>query len=92
MPASDVWTDIYSLQAITQSKEYQGYPTQKPVALLNRIIQASTNEGDVVLEPVLRMQDDNRTGGAFEAGVCRRGPFVVLREHRDEEPDGRLWL
>src|SRR5437660_3917698 len=28
-----------------------GYPTQKPVALLERIIQASSNEGDVVLDP-----------------------------------------
>ena len=50
MPVSDVWTDIYSLQTITQSKEIQGYPTQKPLKLLKRIIEASTNEGDVVLD------------------------------------------
>ncbi len=31
--------------------ERLGYPTQKPVALLERIIQASSNEGDVVLDP-----------------------------------------
>ncbi len=33
------------------AKEYVGYPTQKPIALIHRIIQASTNEGDVVLDP-----------------------------------------
>ena len=33
------------------SKERLGYPTQKPIALLNRIIEASSNPGDVVLDP-----------------------------------------
>jgi site-specific DNA-methyltransferase (adenine-specific) len=45
----DVWTDI---DRINQSAaERLGYPTQKPVALLERIIQASSNPGDVVLDP-----------------------------------------
>ena len=35
----------------SQSKERTGYPTQKPLALLDRIIQASSNEGDIVLDP-----------------------------------------
>lgn len=34
------------------SKEYLGYPTQKPLALLERIIVASSNEGDLVLDPM----------------------------------------
>ena len=34
-----------------QKKQYVGYPTQKPIALLERIIKASSNEGDVVLDP-----------------------------------------
>ena len=34
-----------------QAKERLGYPTQKPIALLQRIIAASTNEGDVVFDP-----------------------------------------
>ena len=46
---SDVWIDIPPLSA--HSKERLGYPTQKPVALLERIISASSNEGDVVLDP-----------------------------------------
>jgi site-specific DNA-methyltransferase (adenine-specific) len=35
------------------SKERIGYPTQKPEALLERIIRASSNEGDVVLDPFM---------------------------------------
>ena len=45
----DVWDDILPIQG--QSKEYMGYPTQKPEVLLERIIQASTKEGDWVLDP-----------------------------------------
>ena len=45
----DVWTDIGVLNS--QAKERLGYPTQKPVALLERIIKSSTNPGDVVLDP-----------------------------------------
>ena len=45
--ASDIVTDI----AIAGGKERVGYPTQKPLALLERIIAASSNEGDMVLDP-----------------------------------------
>ena len=48
-PLGDVWTDIPPLNS--QAKERLGYPTQKPEALLERIIRASSNEGDVVLDP-----------------------------------------
>ncbi|HWG20924.1 MAG TPA: DNA methyltransferase [Terracidiphilus sp.] len=44
----DWWTDINSIQAT--SAERLGYPTQKPAALLDRIIKACTREGDVVLD------------------------------------------
>lgn len=47
-PFDDVW-DIAALSPT--SKERLGYPTQKPLALLERIILASSNEGDVVLDP-----------------------------------------
>ncbi|HQU93866.1 MAG TPA: site-specific DNA-methyltransferase, partial [Pyrinomonadaceae bacterium] len=46
---TNVWTDINPLHA--SMAEMLGYPTQKPVALLERIILASSNEGDVVLDP-----------------------------------------
>jgi len=48
-PIDDLWTDIPPLNS--QAKERLGYPTQKPETLLERIIRASSNEGDVVLDP-----------------------------------------
>jgi site-specific DNA-methyltransferase (adenine-specific) len=48
-PLSDDWGDIEHLHGA--NAEALGYPTQKPVALLERIIQASSNPGDVVLDP-----------------------------------------
>jgi DNA modification methylase len=44
----DWWIDIYPVDRLR--KEMLGYPTQKPEALLERIIKASSNEGDVVLD------------------------------------------
>ena len=46
----DVWNDIMSFQQIPTAKERLPYPTQKPEALLKRIIKASSNEGDIVLD------------------------------------------
>ena len=45
----DVWSDIPPISA--RAAERLGYPTQKPEALLERILKASSNEGDVVLDP-----------------------------------------
>ncbi|MBI2831676.1 MAG: restriction endonuclease [Chloroflexi bacterium] len=45
----DMWIDISPINS--QAKERLGYPTQKPLALLERIIQASSSEGNVVLDP-----------------------------------------
>ena len=45
----DVWTDIPPIGA--RARERLSYPTQKPEALLERIIASSSNEGDVVLDP-----------------------------------------
>lgn len=49
MPIQNIWDDIEQLGAHAQ--ERLGYPTQKPEALLERIIKASSNEGDLVLDP-----------------------------------------
>ena len=49
MPAQDVWVDVQALRS--WHEELLGYPTQKPEALLERIIKASSNEGDVILDP-----------------------------------------
>ena len=45
----NLWSDINRVES--QSSERLGYPTQKPLALLERIIRASSNEGDLVLDP-----------------------------------------
>jgi len=47
--AGNVWTDIDPINS--RAAERLGYPTQKPEALLERIIEASSNEGDWVLDP-----------------------------------------
>ena len=45
----DVWTDIPPVNS--QARERTGYPTQKPLALLERVINASSRKGDMVLDP-----------------------------------------
>ncbi|MCY3781518.1 MAG: DNA methyltransferase [Chloroflexi bacterium] len=56
VPLSDTWSDIKSLYGSSgwfpnTRKEITGYPTQKPLALYERIVKASSNEGDIVLDP-----------------------------------------
>ncbi len=48
-PVTSVWTDIPPINS--QAQERLGYPTQKPEALLERIIQGSSSSGDLVLDP-----------------------------------------
>ena len=49
VPLQDIWTDINPISS--RPKERLGYPTQKPQCAPERIIEASSNEGDVVLDP-----------------------------------------
>jgi site-specific DNA-methyltransferase (adenine-specific) len=49
VPVSDIWVDIQPIQA--QAAERLGFPTQKPLDLLERIILASSNPGDIILDP-----------------------------------------
>lgn len=49
VPLQDVWTDIAPIHS--QGSERLRYPTQKPLALLERIIKALSNQGDLVLDP-----------------------------------------
>jgi adenine specific DNA methylase Mod len=48
-PFGDVWSDVPPINS--QAQERLGYPTQKPQALLERILSISSNKGDVVLDP-----------------------------------------
>jgi site-specific DNA-methyltransferase (adenine-specific) len=49
MPIQNLWTDIPEINS--RAEERLGYPTQKPEALLERIVKASSNEGDLLLDP-----------------------------------------
>jgi DNA modification methylase len=49
VPLQNIWTDIPPVNP--QASERLGYPTQKPIALLKRIILCSSNKGDVVFDP-----------------------------------------
>ena len=51
VPVTSVWSDIASFQTVVNSKEKVGYPTQKPLALVRRIIDASSDRGGIVLDP-----------------------------------------
>lgn len=50
IPLDSIWTDVPGFGVATASSELLGYPTQKPEALLDRIIKASSNEGDLVAD------------------------------------------
>lgn len=67
----DVWTDIPSLN--NRAKERTGYPTQKPVRLAERIIEASSRPGDVVLDPF---------AGCAYAAVAAEGPGETVDRMR----------
>ena len=63
----DVWTDINLLNS--QSRERTGYPTQKPLALLERIIKSSSNEGDLVFDPFFGLRYRACGGGQAEPAM-----------------------
>ena len=50
VPVGDMWVDINAIRTGVNN-EALGYPTQKPEALLRRIILASSNRGDTILDP-----------------------------------------
>jgi site-specific DNA-methyltransferase (adenine-specific) len=88
-PVQNLWDDIEMIGA--QAAERLGYPTQKPVALLDRIIQASSLEGDVVLDPfcgcgttIIAAQQTKRQWIGIDV-TCLA---VTLMKHRIKETFG----
>ena len=79
----DWWVDIFPVNSM--AKERTGYPTQKPVALLERIIKASSNEGDIVLDPFCGC--GTAAEAAYKLGRRLIGidisPYVITRVCRD---------
>ena len=79
-----VWTDCPAMVANTPLRaETTGYPTQKPLKLLDRIVRASSDAGRAGRRSVLRLGDDARRGAA----LGRR--FVGLRRRRARDRDRR---
>jgi DNA modification methylase len=73
MPIGTWWDDILPVQA--QGTERLGYPTQKPIALLRRILETSSQPGDVVLDPFCGCGttiDAAEEMGHNDAGQARR--------------------
>jgi site-specific DNA-methyltransferase (adenine-specific) len=80
LPAQDVWTDVEALRSWHAEK--LGYPTQKPIALLKRIVSASSEPGDVLLDPFCGC------GTAVDAAQeMARGPLRA--GHRQDVPCDR---
>ncbi len=87
-----LWDDIPNLQG--QSKESIGYPTQKPIALLERIIKASSNEGDVVFDPFCGCATSLVAADRLQrewAGIDLSPLAVKLVNQRITQDRGRLW-
>ena len=91
-PASNLWTDIKALTG--RNKERTEYPTQKPIALLERIIKASSNEGDIVLDPFCGCATTLVAADRLErqwAGIDLSPLAVKLVDERISEDRGALW-
>ena len=83
MPIQNLWTDIPEINS--RAQERLGYPTQKPVALLERIIAASSNEGDVVLDPfcgcgtTVELVHEARRNGAAISPLTLQSLWLVIQ-------------
>ncbi len=94
VPLQDLWADIGPIGS--QAKERVGYPTQKPLALLERIIKASSREGDVVLDPFAGCATAcvaaERLGRQW-VGIDLSAKAVELVQYRlkQQEPGIALW-
>ena len=76
MPLTDLWADIPPINS--QAAERMGYPTQKPIEMLIRIIRLSSNPGDVILDPFCG------------CGTTIDAVETLNREHADLPP--RRWI
>ncbi|MCY3977275.1 MAG: DNA methyltransferase [Chloroflexi bacterium] len=91
-PLDSIWTDIPPVQS--NDKDRTGYPTQKPIALLDRIIEASSNEGDIVFDPFCGCATTLVAADRLErqwAGIDLSPLALKLVNERISEDRGALW-
>ena len=88
----DVWDDIKPI--INVSKERTGYPTQKPLALYKRMIEASSNPGDIVLDPFAGCATTcvaaEQLGRQWIGIDIREESGDVIRERLENEVNGSM--
>jgi DNA modification methylase len=97
VPLSDLWDDIDLINAV--GSESLGYPTQKPLALLERIVATSSNEGDIVLDAfcgcgtaLLAAEKLKRQWiGIDVSPTACRVMAQRLRKHTALQEDEKLW-
>ncbi|MCY3780300.1 MAG: DNA methyltransferase [Chloroflexi bacterium] len=91
-PLGNVWTDIPPLSS--KSAERLGYPTQKPLALMDRILELSSNEGDMVFDPfcgcATTLVAADRLNRQW-AGIDLSPLAVKLVDQRIRDDRGALW-
>ena len=90
IPVGNIWDDIPNV--MSGSMEAVGYPTQKPVALLERIISASSNPGDMVFDPFCggggtTLVAAARLGRKFSGCDISPDAIAASRKRLDEEAD-----
>ena len=82
-------TDVWWMTIVPPaSAERTGYPTQKPVRLLERIVAASSRPGDLVLDPFAGLRHDRRRGRAARAALAAGGPEPGGRRDRPRPARG----
>ena len=90
----DVWDHDETRPPISQSKERTGYPTQKPLALYKRMIQASSNPGDIVLDPFAGCATTcvaaEQLGRQWIGIDIREESGDVIRERLENEVNGSM--
>ncbi len=92
VPLQELVADIKPIGS--HAKERTGYPTQKPIALLDRIIEASSNEGDIVFDPFCGCATTLVAADRLErqwAGIDLSPLAVKLVNERISEDRGALW-
>ena len=90
----DVWDHDETRPPISQSKERTGYPTQKPLALYKRMIEASSNPGDIVLDPFAGCATTcvaaEQLGRQWIGIDIREESGDVIRERLENEVNGSM--
>ncbi|MDE2949679.1 MAG: DNA methyltransferase [Chloroflexota bacterium] len=91
-PLGSVWSDLKPIQS--QARERTGYPTQKPLALLERIVEISSNEGDIVFDPFCGCATTLVAADRLNrdwAGIDLSPLAVKLVDQRIRDDRGALW-